>query len=481
MLDLPLKKTKIVCTIGPASQPQPVLEEMIRSGMNIARINFAHGDYDGHRRTIKNVRAAAEAVGHRVAIFGDLPGPKMRIGQLDEEPIELERGDSFVMQTEEMVGNRNRVSLDFPQLPAVVEPGNCIFMNDGYIELTVIEVKEDEVHCTVEVGGELRSYKGVNFPGIDLGISAFTPRDHELLKFAAEQKLDAVSQSFVLGAGDITAVREAAAALNYQPFVIAKIERSGALDHLDEIIEAADGIMVARGDLGVEIPIEEIPSVQKQIIQKSNLAGRPVITATQMLESMADNRRPTRAEATDVANAILDGTDCVMLSGETAVGQFPVDTVSVMARIAQQTELNMPEFGIADLLKLEKRAGTIKKHDLLSLIVFLTAEMLNPLVVFSPAKSGTTARRLTRFRLPQWLVAPTQHERTCQELQFSYGIHPVYVADPGILAEPYLRRQHAGQWLKAHTEDGELGAVLLVEGAGTLKAEDTKRIDIITL
>ena len=481
MLDLPLKKTKIVCTIGPASQSQAVLEQMILNGMNIARINFAHGDFDAHRQTITNVRAAAEAMGKRVAILGDLPGPKMRIGTLSEEPIELERGEPFIIQTAEILGNRERVSLDFARLPEVVKPGDFIFMNDGYIELTVKEIRENEVHCVVAVGGELRSNKGVNFPGIDLGISAFTETDHELLEFAAEQKLDAVSQSFVLGPEDITAVREAAAALNYHPFIIAKIERSGALETLDEIIDIADGIMVARGDLGVEIPIEEIPAVQKRIIQKSNLAGKPVITATQMLESMTSNRRPTRAEATDVANAILDGTDCVMLSGETAVGIYPVDTVSVMARLAQQTEANMLEFGIADLLKIKKRSGTISQVDLMSLIVYLTAEMLNPIVVFSPSKSGDTARRLTRFRLPQWLVAPSQHEQTCQELQFSYGIYPIHVADAGILSEPYLRRQFAGQWLREHTESSELGTVLLVEGAGTLKAEDTKRIDIITL
>jgi pyruvate kinase len=239
--------------------------------------------------------------------------------------------------------------------------------------------------------------------------------------------------------------------------------------------------MVARGDLGVEIPIEEIPSVQKQIIKKSNLASKPVITATQMLESMTSSRRPTRAEATDVANAILDGTDCVMLSGETAVGNYPVETVCIMARLAQETEANFPEFGVVELLKLEKRAGTISQNDLLSLIVYRTAEMLNPIVVFSPSKSGDTARRLTRFRLPQWLVAPSQYEKTCQELQFSYGVYPVYVADGGILSEPYLRRQFAGQWLRDHTEKSESGTVLLVEGAGTLRAEDTKRIDIITL
>ncbi len=343
----------------------------------------------------------------------------------------------------------------------MVKPGDSIFMNDGYIELRSKSYKPLRFIVRWGLAGNCGLTRALIFLALIWVLVRSRNNDHELLKFAAEQKLDAVSQSFVLRPEDLTAVREAAAALNYDPFVIAKIERSGALENLDEIIEAADGIMVARGDLGVEIPIEDIPSVQKRIIQKSNLAGKPVITATQMLESMTDNRRPTRAEATDVANAILDGTDCVMLSGETAVGTFPIDTVSVMARIAQQTEANMPEFDIADLLKMEKRAGTIKKHDLLSLIVFLTAEMLNPIVVFSPAKSGSTARRLTRFRLPQWLVAPSQLERTCQELQFSYGIFPVYVADPGILAEPYLRRQYAGQWLRRHTEDGEAGGCVV--------------------
>ncbi len=482
MIDIPLKKTKIIATIGPASQSQAVLEQMIAKGMNIARINFAHGDLDAHRQTIANVRAAAAAVGQRVALFGDLPGPKMRIGKLAEEPIELERDDLFVLQTdEEFVGNHERVYLDFPQLPEVVKPDDSIFMNDGYIELKVMKIKGPEVHCRVKVGGQLRSHKGVNFPGIDLGISAFTEQDRKLLAFAAEQKLDAISQSFVLGPEDITAVHQAAAHFNYDPFVIAKIERSGALTHLDEIIAVADGVMVARGDLGVEIPIEEIPAVQKQIIRRCNLAGRPVITATQMLESMATNRRPTRAEATDVANAILDGTDCVMLSGETAVGSFPVETVATMARIAQQTEATMPEFTIANQLKVQKQAGSISRHDLLSLVVFQTAEMLNPILVFAPSRSGKTVRRLTRFRLPQWIVAPSQHEKTCQELQFSYGIYPVYVSDPGILAEPFLRRQFIGKWLHAHLEENESCVVILVEGAGTLKVEDTKRIDIIAL
>ena len=475
---LPSKKTKIICTIGPASRSQEVLAQMIANGMNIARVNFAHGDLDTHRETIANVRAAAEETGRRVAIFGDLPGPKMRIGALEEEPIELERGQPFVLQTEEIVGNRERVSLDFSGLPQVVKPGDHIFMNDGYVQLQVETIKGKEVHTVIEVGGELRSNKGVNFPGIDLGISAFTDEDREYLAFAAEQKLDGISQSFVLGPQDITAVREAATELNYEPFIIAKIERAGALDRIEEILEVVDAIMVARGDLGVEIPIEEIPAVQKHLIRLANVASRPVITATQMLESMTQYRRPTRAEATDVANAILDGTDCVMLSGETAVGAFPLETVSVMTRIAQQTEAKMENGAVATILQAREEAGEIDRKDLLSLTVFLMAETLDPINLFVPSRSGGTARRLSRFRLDQWLVAPSQHERTCQQLQFSYGVFPI-LTDEGLISEPYLRRRWAAEWLQEHGLEN--GMVFLVESAGTLRAEDTKRIDIVAV
>jgi pyruvate kinase len=337
-VELPTKKTKIICTIGPSSWDQPVLEQMILAGMNIARLNLAHGNFSEHQRTITNVRAASQAVGQRVALFADLPGPKMRIGQLSVPEIELVPGKRFVLQTENILGDTERVSLDFTGLPKAVKPGDRIFMNDGYIQLQVDEISNSEVYCTVKVGGVLRSYQGVNFPGIDLGISAFTEQDQELLAFAAEQKLDGVGESFVQGVEDILALRRAAEALNYHPFIIAKIERAGALDNIDEILEVTDGIMVARGDLGVEIPIEKIPTAQKDLIRRANLVGKPVITATQMLESMTDNRRPTRSEATDVANAILDGTDCVMLSAETAIGRYPVETVTMMANLAREAE-----------------------------------------------------------------------------------------------------------------------------------------------
>lgn len=478
-MDLPTKKTKIVCTIGPASWDQEVLEEMIRAGMNIARINFAHGDFDGHQRSIANVRAAAQAVGQRVTIFADLPGPKMRIGQLAQEEILLERGQPFILQTEEIMGDQGRVSMDFEGLPRAVKPGDSIYMNDGYIQLKMDRVEGQEVHCTVKVGGELRSNKGVNFPGIDLGISAFTDRDKELLAFAAAQELDGVGESFVQGPGDIQALRQAAADLNYDPFIIAKIERAMALENIEAILEVTDGIMVARGDLGVEIPIEKIPTVQKQLIRQANLASKPVITATQMLESMTHHRRPTRSEATDVANAILDGTDCVMLSGETAIGRYPVESVSMMANLAREAESKVEILGIADLLKLQQKRGDISQVDLVSLAIYLTVEILQPALVIILAKSGATARRVSRFGLSQWIVAPSHIENTSQCLQFSRGIYPALVPDEAALATPDARRNYACEMLQ--NLDVDHGVVLLVEGSGTLKAEDTKRIDIINL
>ena len=478
-MNLPTKKTKIICTIGPSSWDQPVLEQMIHAGMNIARINLAHGDFDGHRRTIANIRAASQAVGQRVATFADLPGPKMRIGQLSKGEIKLKRSQSFILQTEEIIGNIERVSMDFAGLPKAVKPGDRIFMNDGCIQLLVEEVAGVEVLCRVKVGGVLRSYQGVNFPGIDLGISAFTEYDRELLALAAEQELDGVGESFVQGAEDILALRQAAAALNYHPFIIAKIERAGALDNIEAILEVTDGIMVARGDLGVEIPIEKIPTAQKDLIRRANLVGKPVITATQMLESMTNNQRPTRSEATDVANAILDGTDCVMLSGETAIGRYPVETVSTMSSLAQEAETKVEIVGIADLFKVQHKRGQISRADLVSLAVFLAVETLKPALVIILAKSGDTARRVSRFGLSQWISAPSHIQATCQHLQFSRGIYPTLVADEAILATPEARRQYASESLKQHSIDR--GLVLLVEGSGTLKAEDTKRIDIIDL
>ena len=352
---LPDHKTNIVATIGPASDAPEVLERLVGAGMDVARLNLSHGDFEGHARIIARLREAARRVGRPLAVLADLPGPKLRIGRLVREPIEVHAGDAFALATEERLGDEHGASVSFDRLPDVVRPGDTCFLNDGLVRLEVERIEARVVHCRVSVGGELRSGKGLNLPGVDLGLPAFTDRDRESLRFALAEGVDAVSQSFVESAADIEAVRAAAAAWGHQPFVIAEIERARALPRAGGIPGAAAGLMVARGDLGVEIPIEEIALVQKRLVQRANLAGKPVITATQMLESMTGNPRPTRAEATDVANAILDGTDAVMLSGESAVGRYPVESVAMLARIAASIERMRPARAVRDALRERPR------------------------------------------------------------------------------------------------------------------------------
>ena len=338
-MSLPQNKTKIVATIGPASNSLETLERLIRAGMNVARLNFSHGDFDQHAKVISRIRTASSNVGRRVAIMADLPGPKMRLGEIPSGPFDLEQGEFFTLTSDDCEGDQRRASTSFESLPRVVREGDRLFLNDGLVQLLVRNVEGNDVRCEVVVGGSISSRKGLNLPRIALGIHAFTDRDRECLEFALSHGVDAVSQSFVESAADIEAVRAAASACGKSPFIIAKIERHEAIERYEEILAAADGIMVARGDLGVEVPIEDMAVIQKQLIAKANKAGKPVITATQMLESMTTSRLPTRAEATDVANAILDGTDCVMLSGETAKGKWPIECVKMMALICKTAEV----------------------------------------------------------------------------------------------------------------------------------------------
>ena len=473
-MTLPANKTKIVCTIGPASESPEVMEQMILAGMDVARLNFSHGDFASHKKVIGNIREASRATGRGVAIMADLPGPKMRIGQLAHEPVELKPSDSFTLTTEDITGNSERVSMSFSRLPQVVKPGNTLYLNDGFIQLEVVRVKGNDVECRVLVGGELRSRKGLNLPGIDLGITAFTDRDRDCLKFALEQGVDAVSQSFVESAADIAAVRDAAAALGHDPFIIAKIERSGALDRMDEILRAADGIMIARGDLGVEIPIEQIAAVQKRIMRKANLLGKPVITATQMLESMTTNKRPTRAESTDVANAILDGTDCVMLSGESAMGKYPVDAAGMLARIAAAIEVHRPSYYAREALREFGPEGSGRLADLIALSVENILKRFSLAVVMAPTYSGASARDVTRSRLPVWIAAISPQETTCQQLQFSYGIYPVHEPD-----YPENWKQYARDWLRSHGVEGNL--VLMTERPSIKHPEVNTRIELLDL
>ncbi|HAR96285.1 MAG TPA: pyruvate kinase [Deltaproteobacteria bacterium] len=467
-------KTKIVCTIGPASESPEVMKEMIQAGMNVARLNFSHGDFTVHKRIIENLRAASKSLGKRLAIMADLSGPKMRIGTISPEPVELRPGETFVLTTEDITGDEHRVSVSFADLRKRVRPGDTLFLNDGYIQIEVTRIEGSDVVCIVRVGGELRSRKGLNLPGIDLGISAFTERDHECLRFALENGVDAVSQSFVEGAADIEAGRKAAADLGYRPFIIAKIERSGALDHFLEILDASDGIMIARGDLGVEVPIEQIALVQKRLTRLSNMRAKPVITATQMLESMVDNRRPTRAEATDVANAILDGTDCVMLSAESAMGRYPVDAVAMLAKIATATEAHRPMIPAGQMFKGIDLAGRLRPEHL---ITFGVGEMLArviPAAVFAPTSSGTAARSVARFRLPVWTVAVSSHETTCQQLQFSSGVLAIHEPDLPDRWNQYVKDRVA-----------ELGIAgdfaFVIKGPSSKRPDANHRMEIVDL
>jgi pyruvate kinase len=474
VVDLPLKKTKIVCTIGPASQSRAVLEQMIRNGMNVARLNFAHGDFESHRQLIADIRAAAASVGERVALLADLPGPKMRIGHLVEDPIELERDQAFTLVSGDLKGDANGVSISFEGLPRVVRPGNTIFLNDGLVQLKVERIEGDVVYCRVLVGGQLRSQKGVNFPGIDLGISAFTDRDRECLQFALSQGVDAIGESFVQGPDDVKALRRAAAEMGYDPFVIAKIERSGALENIDAILQEVDGIMVARGDLGVEVPIEEIAVVQKGLIRKANLAAKPVITATQMLLSMVNNRRPTRAEVSDVSNAILDGTDAIMLSEESASGAYPAEAVAVMTRIARVAEAHLNAQPVREALTAAEAEGDLSVEDLISLSVHGTVKRLTPIAVITPTETGTTARRIARFRLPVWIAGISDNESTCQRLQFSYGVYPVYQPAYPENLESYAREALARIGFTK-------GLVILTQGPSAGNPGGTNRMEIIEL
>jgi pyruvate kinase len=473
-MPFPANKTKIDCTIGPASDSREVLEKLIRAGMNAARLNFSHGDFTSHGETIRKIRAASRATKRRVAIMADLPGPKMRIGEFREEPIELKPDDEFTLTIDDIIGNQTRVSVSFSRLPKAVKPEDMLFLNDGLIQLEVIKVEGNDVHCKILVGGELRSRKGLNLPGIDLGISAFTEHDYNCLKFAMENGVDAVSQSFVETRDDIAAVRKAASDLGHDPFIIAKIERAGARNHMDEILEAADGIMIARGDLGVEIPIEKIAIAQKHIMRKANFMGKPVITATQMLESMTTNRRPTRAEATDVANAILDGTDCVMLSGESAMGEYPVEATSMLAKIAAAIEPHRPVSPVEKALQSRREDDDIKHKDLIALSVQTTLNRITPPTVIVPTRSGATARSITRFRIPVWITAVSRQEKTCKDLAFSYGVYPVCESDHPDDWKPWARN-----WMQTIGEVGNL--VVLTEGPSEKHPYRNNRMEILDL
>ncbi|MCX6537869.1 MAG: pyruvate kinase [Acidobacteria bacterium] len=472
-MSLPDHKTKIVATIGPASESPEMIARLAHAGMDVARLNFSHGDFEAHAARISRIRDVEHTTGKRLAILADLPGPKMRVGQITPEPIELQTGAPFTLTIDEVTGTAERVSVSFKGLAAAVKPGDRLFLNDGLVQLRVERVTGPDIQCCVIAGGELRSRKGLNLPGIRLGVNAFTEHDRACLEFALRAGVDAVSQSFVERASDIEAVRAAALAFGRDPFIIAKIERAGALDHYDEILDAADGIMVARGDLGVEVPLERIAVTQKALIARANLAGKPVITATQMLESMVANRLPTRAEATDVANAILDGTDCVMLSEESAMGRYPEEAVAMLAHIAAATEPQRPRTTLSALLRdtfHRRRPETFVEH--MSEVVEHALDTVASAVVFAPTHSGRTPRMISRYKPAAWILAASQDDRVLAGLVFSCGVLPVKMVSEPDDWRPFIESQLRELGVAGDT-------VMLVAGPSTTQPTANHRIEFM--
>ncbi len=467
-------KSKIVATIGPASEGRDVMEQMLHAGMSVARFNFAHGNLEGQAATMERLRRVARSCGKKVALLADLPGPKIRLGKLTQSPLEVRRGMDLKLVPGNTSQDPHEIPVMFRRLPDVVRPGNIIFMNDGTVQLEVKNIREDILEVKALTDGQLFSHKGVNLPDVDLGISALTETDRRIMAFALKKGVDAISVSFVQGPEDILKARRFASSLGYSPFLIAKIERSQALKASDQILEEADGIMVARGDLGVEIPIEEIAMAQKKLIKKANILGKPVITATQMLESMGTNRRPTRAEVTDVANAILDGTDCLMLSEETAMGMYPVEVVKMMASIARVTEENRENHPVRKMITCSLSTGQADIKDVIALDIFNTVRYLRPRAVIVPTRTGATARRVARFRLPVWIIAFSASWKTCQELAFTYGVCPVHTENAH------------GEWVsRAVTllrQNGVThGMALVVEGPSEAHENARHRIEFIDI
>jgi pyruvate kinase len=417
-----MKKTKIVCTIGPASRAPETLEQLIRAGMNVARLNFSHGTHDEHREVIQNIRAIAARLNRSIAVLQDIAGPKIRIGSIAEGTIHLETGQTFILTDRDVPGTVEQVSVNYHGLPKLVQEGDLLLLSDGALEMQVLKTSDHEIHCRVSNGGPLSSHKGVNLPSRSTGIPILTAKDREDIDFGLEQGVDYIGLSFVRTADDVREVRQLIHERGYETPLIAKIEKPEALENIDAILEQVEGLMVARGDLGVEIPFERVPVAQKTLIRKANKAGKPVITATQMLESMVHSPRPTRAEVTDVASAIFDGTDAVMLSEESAMGEYPVKAVEAMARIAHDVEAAFPyrawtaKFDAQRIQTTETSVAHAACH---------LAEDLHTTAMITCTVSGETARQVARFRPPTLILAPTPCEETYRRLALVWGAMPI--------------------------------------------------------
>lgn len=481
ILRFPIPKTKIICTIGPSSSSPSKIEGMIENGMNIARLNCSHGEFEEHAENIRNVRAAAKKTRRMVSILIDLPGVKMRIGNLKDASVVLKKDKKLVLTTRKLLGTDVLIPVEYQQLPQNVVRGKIIFLNDGFIQLKVERVAGTEVFCKVLVGGKLSSHKGLNLPDAKLNINPITDKDLQIVDFGLKHGVNIFGLSFIERPQDILKVRQFARKRGHSVYLVAKIERRGAIENFDEVLKAADAVMIARGDLGVEIPIEEVPGIQKRLIQKANIMGRPVITATQMLESMTQNVRPTRAEVNDVANAILDGTDAIMLSQETAVGDYPIETVRMMAKIAVTIEDQRDKGLLSDDEGLQvsnkvAQSRVLNITDVTSLNAFRATQELNVRYILTPTTSGSTARRISRFKPHCWILSFSAHPKVCDFLNFSYGVQPFFLSKK-ITHDP----KKIMKVLKDHHLVKNGDTVILTERRLSPHPGDTDSLGIVTI
>ncbi len=438
-----IRKTKIICTLGPASETEEVIRELMLAGMNVARLNFSHGTYDEQRGKIDLVKKVRAELGLPVALLLDTKGPEIRTRDVEGGRIELKKGQSFILTTEDILGSERKVSITYQDLVKDVEPGDAILIDDGLIELKVNQVTEKDIICTVKNGGVVSNKKGINVPGVNLNMPFVSQKDYEDILFGIEEGFDFIAASFTRSPEDILAIRKILDEKNCHHIkIIAKIENLQGVERIDEIMRVSDGIMIARGDMGVEIPLEEVPGIQKKLIQKSFETGKPVITATQMLDSMMKNPRPTRAETTDVANAIYQGTSAIMLSGETASGQYPVEALKTMVRIAIRTEEDID-------YDARFKHRTIKDNpditNAVSHATCTTAVDLQAAAIITVTKSGRTVGMVSKYRPGCTIIGCCMDDYVCRQLNLSWGVQPILLEKEDNAEELFLHAVEAAE------------------------------------
>lgn len=447
---------------------------MIRAGMDVARINFAHGTHEEHARDIKTIRKVSKRLDRPVAILQDLPGPKLRVGRLLSEPLHLARSETVTL-TSKSSSAGGKIPIPYADLPRTVKKGDPIFLADGSIKLEVLTVRGGDVQCRVLSGGDLTSGKGVNLPRLRTRLPAVTKEDAEHMKFGLENDVDLVAVSFVQRGEDIREARKIAEGYGQKIFVVAKIEKREAVQDLENIVRESNGVMVARGDLGVELNLESVPIIQKRIIHEANKLGRPVITATQMLESMVSSPTPTRAEVTDVANAILDGTDAVMLSEETAVGKFPIEAVMFLERVAQETERFLPR----EITPQRRAWREHSQEDALALAACETALHVSASAIITPTRTGQTARRVSKYHPPLPILAFTSHDRIQRQLLLSWGVHAVLAEEFGSTEAIFKEAEKAASSMKL-SKKGDRIVIVAGDPKGPTGRTDLLKIHTIS-